>query len=72
MGGAHVHSGQKKTLDLQALEFQVVVSYLKGVLFFFSFFFFRDSVSLYSPDCPWTHSVDQAGLELRNPLASAS
>ncbi|GAB1296547.1 Arf-GAP with dual PH domain-containing protein 2 [Apodemus speciosus] len=29
-------------------------------------------VSLYSPDCPGTHFVDQAGLELRNPPASAS
>jgi hypothetical protein len=36
------------------------------------FFFFRDRVSLCSPGCPGTHSVDQAGLELRNPLASAS
>jgi hypothetical protein len=35
-------------------------------------FFFRDRVSLYSPGCPGTHSVDQAGLELRNPPASAS
>jgi hypothetical protein len=26
----------------------------------------------YSPGCPGTHFVDQAGLELRNPLASAS
>jgi hypothetical protein len=25
----------------------------------------RDRVSLYSPGCPGTHSVDQAGLELR-------
>jgi hypothetical protein len=25
-----------------------------------------------SPGCPRTHSVDQAGLELRNPPASAS
>jgi hypothetical protein len=25
-----------------------------------------------SPGCPGTHSVDQAGLELRNPPASAS
>jgi hypothetical protein len=33
---------------------------------------FRDRVSLYSPDCPGTHSVDQAVLELRNPPASAS
>ena len=32
---------------------------------------FQDRVSLYSPGCPGTHFVDQAGLELRNPLASA-
>jgi hypothetical protein len=35
-------------------------------------FFFQDRVSLYSPGCPGTHSVDQAGLKLRNPPASAS
>jgi hypothetical protein len=35
-------------------------------------FFSRDRVSLYSPGCPGTHFVDQAGLELRNPPASAS
>ncbi|GAB1300341.1 Mitochondrial import receptor subunit TOM70 [Apodemus speciosus] len=29
-------------------------------------------VSLYSPGCPGTYSVGQAGLELRNPPASAS
>jgi hypothetical protein len=41
--------------------------------FFLSFVFvFVDRVSLYSPGCPGTHSVDQAGLELRNPPASAS
>jgi hypothetical protein len=33
---------------------------------------FRDRVSLCSPGCPGTHSVDQAGLKLRNPPASAS
>jgi hypothetical protein len=33
---------------------------------------FQDSVSLCSPGCPGTHSVDQAGLELRNPPASAT
>jgi hypothetical protein len=38
----------------------------------FFFFFFLRQVSLCSPDCPGTHSVDQAGLELRNPPASAS
>jgi hypothetical protein len=40
--------------------------------FFFFFLVFRDRVSLYSPGCPGTHFVDQAGLELRNPPASAS
>jgi hypothetical protein len=34
--------------------------------------FFQDRISLCSPGCPGTHSVDQAGLELRNPPASAS
>jgi hypothetical protein len=34
--------------------------------------FFRNRVSLCSPGCPGTHSVDQAGLVLRNPPASAS
>jgi hypothetical protein len=32
---------------------------------------FPDRVSLCSPGCPGTHFVDQAGLELRNPPASA-
>ena len=32
----------------------------------------RDRVSLYSPGCSGTHSVDQTVLELRNPPASAS
>jgi hypothetical protein len=45
---------------------------------FFSFLLFfwggmvRDRVSLCSLGCPGTHFVDQAGLELRNPPASAS
>jgi hypothetical protein len=33
---------------------------------------FRGRVSLCSRGCPGTHSVDQAGLELRNLPASAS
>jgi hypothetical protein len=46
----------------------------KLVLFLFVCLFvcFQDRVSLCSPGCPGTHSVDQAGLELRNPPASAS
>jgi hypothetical protein len=39
---------------------------------FFFLLVFRDRVSLCSPGCPGTHSADQAGLELRNPPASAS
>jgi hypothetical protein len=34
------------------------------------FLVFRDRVSLYSPGCPGTHAVDQAGLQLRNLPAS--
>jgi hypothetical protein len=40
--------------------------------FFFFFFRFFETGFLCSPGCPGTHSVDQAGLELRNPPASAS
>jgi hypothetical protein len=44
-----------------------------GLLFVCLFVcFFWDRVSLCNPGCPGTHSVDQAGLELRNPPASAS
>jgi hypothetical protein len=35
-------------------------------------FGFQDRVSLCSPGCPGTHSVDQAGLKLRNLPAYAS
>ena len=35
-------------------------------------FVFHNRVSLRSPGCPQTHSVDQAGLKLRNRPASAS
>jgi hypothetical protein len=42
------------------------------ILFTYLFLFFWDRVSLYSPGCPGTHSVDQAGLELRNSPAFAS
>jgi hypothetical protein len=35
-------------------------------------FFFCDRVSLYSPGCSGTHSMDQAGLELRGSPVSTS
>jgi hypothetical protein len=45
-----------------------------NLIWFFVFvcFVFRDRVFPCSPGCPGTHSVDQAGLELRNPPVSAS
>jgi hypothetical protein len=46
---------------------------VSSLFFFFSWFLvFQDRVSLCSPGCSGTHFVDQAGLELRIPLASAS
>jgi hypothetical protein len=33
---------------------------------------FRDRISLCNPGCPGTHSIDQAGLKLRNLPASVS
>jgi hypothetical protein len=51
----------------------VILHFALLVCFVFVFLFFpRDRVSLCSPGCPGTHFVDQAGLELRNPPASAS
>jgi hypothetical protein len=40
--------------------------------FLFSFLFLFCFVFLYSPGCPGTHSVDQAGLKIRNLPSSAS
>jgi hypothetical protein len=56
-------SGRKKT-----------TGFFLSFSFSFSFFIlvFRDRVSLCSPGCPGTHSEDQAGLDLKNPPASAS
>jgi hypothetical protein len=47
------------------------VFFLFFVLFcFFLFLVFRDRVSLCSSGCP--HSIDQSGLELRDPSTSVS
>jgi hypothetical protein len=46
--------------------------YLVVLLLLLFCFVFQDRISLCSPGCPETHSVDQAGLDLRNPPASAS
>jgi hypothetical protein len=51
--------------------FKVVITIILPFFCLFVFVF-PDRVSLYSPGCPGTHSVDQAGLGLRNLPASAS
>jgi hypothetical protein len=71
-------SDNQDIVELQSLDIDPETSLSKHqilwffLFFVFCFFFSRDRVSLYSPGCPGTHSVDQAGLELRNPPASAS
>jgi hypothetical protein len=69
------HGGENyKGLELCAPADSSVINNLEGLGFsmYFFFFFFRDRISLYSSGCPGTHFVDQTGLELRNPPASAS
>jgi hypothetical protein len=41
-------------------------------MFFKLFVVFQDRVYLCSPGCPGAHSIDQAALELRDPLDLAS
>jgi hypothetical protein len=57
---------------LKPLENVFVIKILYYYSSFFIFLVFRNRVSLYNPGCPGTHFVDQAGLELKNPPASAS
>jgi hypothetical protein len=52
--------------------FFCLFGWLVGLVFVVVVVVFRDRISLYSPGCPGTHFVDQAGLELRNPPASVS
>jgi hypothetical protein len=56
----------KQNTHVHKIQFFILFIYL------FIYLVFRDRVSLYSSGCPGTHFVDQAGLELRNPPASAS
>jgi hypothetical protein len=59
-------------LHLESASVLITFLFFLSFFFFFFFFFSRDKVSLYSPGCPGTHFVDQAGLKLRNRPASAS
>jgi hypothetical protein len=63
------HQGLDRELSCQQ-EFLERPFFLCFVCLFF--LVFQDRVFLYSPGCPGAHFVDQAGLELRNPPASAS
>ena len=70
-----MYAHQKRAPDTLVLELlvaggRVVMNCVSWYFFCFVFFvcLFRDRVSLCSPGCPGTHSVDQAGLELRNLL----
>ena len=63
------------SLQPQNLTFKEKHIYLKWkgpVELFCVYFVFRDRVSLCSPGCPETHSVDQAGLKTQTSAASAS
>jgi hypothetical protein len=54
-------------------KYELVVHPLTSLTFVFVVVVvFRDRVSLCSCGCPGAHFVDQAGLKLRNPPASAS
>jgi hypothetical protein len=64
--------GHTSVAIVSSLSSSHVVRQISFLFFFFLFFVFGDRVSLCSPACPGTHPVDQAGLELRNPPASAS
>jgi hypothetical protein len=64
----HVTEVATHIYRMQAVNVSSLVCFICFVLFCFVFW---GRVSLYSPGCPGTHSVDQAGLELRNPPASA-
>jgi hypothetical protein len=62
--------------QLNFVTFKLLITSISMHLHYFHFifliWFFWDRVSLCSFGCPGTHSVDQAGLKLRNPPASAS
>jgi hypothetical protein len=59
-------------MDLVRLSRKIIFAKKLGDFLFFLFLVFRDRVPLCNLGCPGTHFVDQAGLELRNPPASAS
>ena len=67
-----VHTGAEVTNFTKILASRFAPSGGKYSFVCLFFLVFQDRVSLCSPGCPGIHFVDQAGLELRNPPASAS
>lgn len=63
----HFHSSHLQTFTVtQQLQCSSVISYC-GFCYFICFvFFFHDSVSLCSPVCHGTRSIDQVGFKLTN------
>ena len=51
---------------------KTALTFQGGKCFSVLFVLFIDRFSLHNSGCPGTHSVDQAGLKLRDPLASDS
>jgi hypothetical protein len=70
--GTRKGEGGRNIFSVFKVHLKAVLNLQLFVVGFVVVFFLRDRVSLYSPGCPGTHFVDQAGLELRNPPASAS
>jgi hypothetical protein len=68
----YIYSTQKNTHAHQIKSINLKKKRISTMYLFCLYFVFWDRVSLYSPGCPGTHFVDQAGLELRNLPASAS
>jgi hypothetical protein len=69
---AHMWRSENDLLESFSSFCLVFFFFFVCLFVFFFVFVFGDRVFLYRPGCPGTHSVDQAGLELRNPPASAS
>jgi hypothetical protein len=69
--GVHYHPGFLVALLFVVAVFCLVWGFLFCFVFYFCFFE-TEFLCIDSPGYPETHSVDQAGLKLRNPPASAS